>query len=86
MTDWKENYRNRVDKITDGGKKNMTQIVIYLDDAENKIVNLYKVQNNFVSKQDAIRDIVRKQHITIDTAKGDNSVEKNPNKNSRTTA
>lgn len=68
MTDWKEDYKKRMQKITNGGKKNMTQIVVFLDDNENKIVNLYKIQNNHISKQDAIREIIRNQRVQIDTA------------------
>ena len=65
---WKEDYQKRLDKVTEGGKKKMTQVIIFLNEAENKIVNLYKIQNNHVSKQDAIRDIIKKQRVQIDTA------------------
>ena len=80
MIDWKKDYQDRMNKITDGGKKKMTQIVIFLDDAENKIVNLYKIQNNHLSKQDAIREIIRNLLIQIDTDKIDKNVANNTKK------
>ena len=82
MIDWKEDYKNRLNKISNGGKKKITQVTIFMDEHENKIVNLYKIQNNHVSKQEAIKEIIRNQRIKIDTAVNGNNATNSTPKNS----
>lgn len=37
----------------------MVKIIIDLSDEENKIVSIYKINHNLVTKQDAIKKIIR---------------------------
>jgi len=38
----------------------MTHIQLNLDEKENEIVSLYKIKNKLITKQDAIKKIIRK--------------------------